>query len=139
MAIKPRHFRPETDPLLYKCPCGRAECDAPPPSSTLLYTLDVMRDDLGEAITVTSGPRCAVHNAAEGGVKDSEHLTGQGADLQCLTSAQRWKMLESAKRAGFRRIGIGRTFLHVGVETTGHATEVVWTYYGETKTRTSEQ
>lgn len=110
-------FSPDSDPLLWTCPCRRPECDAPKePARTLLFHLDRMRDMLGQAIIVTSGVRCAWYNAQlPGAVSDSEHTTGEGADLSCETSATRWKMLDAARAAGFTRIGIYRRHLHVGV------------------------
>ena len=125
-----RHFTPEGDPKLFRCQCGRKECEAPPPSRILLLTLDLMRDAYGAPLVATSGPRCAWWNLHEEGDPKSEHLYGDGADLICVGSAVRWKMLDAAKAAGFRRVGIGRIFLHVGVSTRQeHPADVVWDYY----------
>lgn len=122
------HFSPETDPRLFACGCHRPECDAPPPSSVLLAMLEVMRRAYGSPITVTSGPRCAYWNAHEKGRPDSEHLTGEAADLACASGMDRWAMIEALRATGFQRYGIGATFLHVGVSRT-LAQRVVWGYY----------
>lgn len=37
---------------------------------------------LGVKINVTSGRRCATHNAAVGGAKNSQHLQGMAADIR---------------------------------------------------------
>ena len=61
------------------CRCQRPECDAPKaPSRLLLLYLDRMREMYGEPIRVTSGNRCAVWNAHEGGVAGSEHVRPGG-------------------------------------------------------------
>lgn len=118
-------------PAEFFCKCGRAECDAPKaPSRILVLSLDRMREMYGRPLIVTSGLRCASWNAAQGGVPGSEHMTGEGADLACPDSRSRWSMLDAARHAGFARIGIGKTFLHVGVSSTA-LQNVVWTYYPE--------
>lgn len=125
------YFKPATDPKLFKCSCGRDECDAPAPNPQLVEMLDVMRHLYGKPIAVESGPRCRFWNEKKDGEPDSEHLYGDGADLACFTSQQRWAMFEAARLAGFRRIGVGPNFLHVGIsERPEHPREVMWTYYG---------
>lgn len=43
--------------------------------------LDPVREAYGRPIVVNSGYRCDKHNAAVGGVKNSQHLVGQAADI----------------------------------------------------------
>ena len=118
-------FKPEE----FYCKCGRVQCDASKTVSIqLLDKLDCMRESYGRAISVNSGLRCAYWNRKQGGVPGSEHETGEGADLACSDSNSRWKLITIALAVGFRRIGIGKTFLHVGVSHT-HEQDVVWTYY----------
>lgn len=45
-------------------------------------TLDPLRSAYGKPIVVTSGYRCAKLNTAVGGVANSQHLTGQAADIR---------------------------------------------------------
>lgn len=47
--------------------------------------LQPLRDQLGLAITISSGFRSPALNRAVGGAADSQHLAGQAADLQCFT------------------------------------------------------
>lgn len=47
----------------------------------LCSVLDMVREDWGAAIVVSSGFRNKIVNAAVGGVKNSGHLTGLAADL----------------------------------------------------------
>ena len=44
--------------------------------------LDPVREKLGKPIQVNSGYRCKNHNEAVGGVKGSQHLLGEAADLR---------------------------------------------------------
>jgi len=124
------YFTPETDPKLFRCGCGEAACGALPPSTELLARLDLLRYRYGKAIIVTSGPRCVAYNRAVGGALNSDHLTGEGADLAAADSKSRYLLL-AANFGGhpiFRRLGVGREFLHVGVMRT-KLQDICWTYY----------
>ena len=125
------HFTPERDRALFGCQCTRSGCDAPPVSDTLVARLNMLRDRLGRPLVVTSGPRCEYWNKKQGGKPNSDHRTGDGADLACVTSAQRDELLECIYRQPrlFHRVGIGPNFIHVGL-TTHNAGRVTWTYYG---------
>ena len=45
--------------------------------------LEPARQRLGLPIVVNSGYRCNVHNAAVGGVANSQHMRGEAADIRC--------------------------------------------------------
>ncbi len=66
---------------------------------------------------VNSGFRCPVHNAQleEAGLAEpnSAHMTGNAVDIAVHNSIERYKFLSAFVEAGFVRIGIGKTFLHV--------------------------
>ena len=115
----------------FRCPCGRPECDAPSePTVDLMDRLDRLRARLGRPVRVTSGLRCAVQNVRAGGVIGSGHLDGTEVDIAVPSSAERYEILEQNWCVGpalFERIGIGRTFLHLGVSPRlPH--HVVWLY-----------
>jgi uncharacterized protein YcbK (DUF882 family) len=92
----------------------------------LLVRLDKLREAYGKPLHVTSGMRCSRQNARAGGEKDSEHLTGDAADLACLNSRDRYNLITAALQL-FDRVGIGRSFLHVGVSS-DHDPKVIWVY-----------
>lgn len=48
----------------------------------LAEQLQVIRDEIGQPITITSGWRSAAHNARIGGAKHSYHVRGMAADIQ---------------------------------------------------------
>lgn len=122
------YFKPDTDPRLFACGCARPECDAPPPDDRLVMTLELMRQYYGRAIHVTSGPRCRFRNEQEHGERDSAHLSGEAADLTCVYGPDRWDLIQAALQAGVRRVGIGKTFLHVDVAR-DKPQHVLWHYY----------
>lgn len=98
------------------------------PDTELIRKLDILRGIVNRPIIINSGRRGPKANAAAGGVPNSEHLTGQGVDLACPESRERFLLVDAAIKAGFRRIGIGKNFVHVGVSKE-LAQDVIWTYY----------
>lgn len=79
-----------------KC-CGDLPENARPNVVALVDNLlDAVRDIFGGAIKVNSGYRCPRHNAKVGGVKNSQHLSGEAADICAETRGYRnitdWKM-----------------------------------------------
>ena len=91
---------------------------------------------MGFELTINSGHRTRAHNIAVGGVDrstntmDSEHTLdpSEGADILCLRSVTRYKMIGALYEMGITRIGIGKTFVHVGISKL-HPQNVMWTYY----------
>lgn len=77
-----------------------------------LAMLDNARDIAGVPFTINSGFRTVAHNKAVGGVANSSHLGGWAADIK-TTPATQTKVLAAVRKAGFKRIGIYKTFIHV--------------------------
>jgi peptidase M15-like protein len=102
----------------FKCPCGSPTCSAPiRPHSLLAYYLDVVRDQYGQPIIVTSGNRCPEHNRLEGGEDPSEHVWAEGClgvDIRCSGSQDRARLLDAVRHAGLTRVGIYAAHLHIG-------------------------
>ena len=120
-----KYFSAEGDPALFRCPCGN--CDVGP-TAMLLDALDLARDLANVPFKINSGPRCRAYCETKGFSLTSEHIDGEGADVHCPDSATRNRILRGALEAGFNRVGIGETFVHLGVSDT-HTQDVVWTYY----------
>lgn len=115
-----RHFSAQE--FSCKCGCGGLVVDV-----NLITKLEKLRDTLGRPLTVNSGYRCLTHNAAEGGKTASEHTTGQGVDIAVANGSERFALLEAALDCGFRRIGIAKTFIHLG-NGTNQPANVAWLY-----------
>ena len=75
--------------------------------------LDEARDIAGVSFKVTSGYRTELRNREVGGKVNSSHLVGKAADIHAPTSMLRFRIIAALIAAGFTRIGIGRTFIHV--------------------------
>lgn len=82
----------------------------------LLQRLDDMRRRARIPILLNSGYRCLSYNAKVGGSKDSSHTKGLAMDISCTDSEHRFYYLRAALAAGFTRIGIGLTFLHLDID-----------------------
>ena len=73
--------------------------------------LDPARERLGKAVVVNSGFRCPVHNKAVGGVYNSQHVSGQAADVHCEDNLKLAKVIVENGR--FDQLILYPTFLHV--------------------------
>lgn len=105
-------------------------------SIDVITALQLARNDYGEAMAISSGGRCRKHNMSVGGKITSEHLIedkfgdekeSDAVDIEYKTSGQRFKLLKALMDNGFKRLGIGKTFIHAG-KSKKKAQEVIWLY-----------
>lgn len=99
----------------FACRCGCGESNLAP---VTILMLQEMRDGYGRSITPNSVTRCIAHNKAEGGRDNSAHLTGvngfsYAVDIPYTNARELWKLVRLAIKAGFTRIGVYKTFIHV--------------------------
>ena len=73
--------------------------------------LDDAREQYGRPVYVNSGYRCEKHNQEVGGVRGSQHLKGEAADVYCDDNAQLARILVQQNR--FDQLILYPTFLHV--------------------------
>ena len=110
-----------------KCGCGEAEV-----SPFLIEVLQRLRDILGVPITVTSGRRCAKHNAAVGGAKNSQHLLGLAADIRAegWTAKDLLRVLKILVRANALYVGyayvVTENVVHIDVRQPESGTVQAW-------------
>lgn len=107
----------------FACECG---CGFDEVSPDLVALLQKCRDRIGVPIVINSGCRCPYHNSVVGGVVNSAHTRGTAADVACNTSGLRLNLVGCFTNY-FDRIGIGKTFIHVDVDTE-LPQEVMWLY-----------
>lgn len=94
----------------------------------LILLLDKMRGECGFPFKINSGFRTeAQNNSLSDSVKDSAHLSGLAVDLSCTDSNRRFRLLQVAFNNGIRRIGVGKTFIHIDISNT-LPNDVVWDY-----------
>lgn len=80
--------------------------------------LDYIRSEIGVPLIVESGVRSVKHNKKVGGVYNSSHLINRvggvvAVDLVCRDNGLRDDIIFLAHQIGIRRIGIGRSFIHL--------------------------
>ena len=87
--------------------------------------LEKIRSAMGGPLKINSAFRNRATNSAVGGASKSRHLMGDAADI-AIGTFDRKKLLQAAINAGFRGIGLGKTFLHVDLR----PVKTVWPYQG---------
>ena len=65
----------------------------------------------------SSGFRCRDHNAKIGGAANSAHLRAKAIDQPYETELQLWMMVKAAMDAGFRRIYVYPSHVHMDIDT----------------------
>ena len=115
-----RYFTP--DEFTCRCGCGKNNM-----TQRHLDMLEKAREIAGIPFKINSGSRCESHNVYVGGNENSEHLSGEGSDIRCILSNDRWLILYALIEAGFRRIGVGTTFIHAG-SARHKPQDVIWKY-----------
>ena len=104
------------------CHCGPETAQYVSP--LLLEKLEELRTMIGGPIELSCAYRCAAHNAAVGGVPDSQHRLGTAADIRtpdyefCNTPEQ---LAWYCEQVGFDGIGIYDWGCHVDVRDNGES------------------
>ena len=103
----------------FNCPC----CGKNEMNESFLASLTDAREYCRIPMLINSGYRCEKHNKKVGGkvgdkakgIQASTHTVGAAADIHCTESRQRALILCGLLEAGFSRIGIAKTFIHVDI------------------------
>ena len=94
--------------------------------SSFLQMLDDAREIAGIPFKITSGYRSVAHNKKIGGVQNSSHLIGKACDISVKNGQERYIILNALIKAGFRRLGVAKTFIHA--DNDDSKSNSVWTY-----------
>ncbi len=83
---------------------------------------------------INSGVRTSSHNSKVGGVYNSSHKIPvcNAVDISTPSRAIQRKLVEAARKIGFKRIGIGSTFIHLDIDGT-KSQYVAWGYPSGTR------
>lgn len=97
-----------------------------------LYMLNNARHIANIPFHITSGFRIEadIERLEKAGYKvsrNSSHLKGVAADIACKSSRERCIIIDALLKAGFNRIGIANTFIHVDNDP-DKPENVIWTY-----------
>lgn len=122
--ILAKHFRLSE----FLCPCCSTYFSLEN-LSLLCERLERARQIAKVPFVINSGSRCEKHNREVGGVRNSAHLIDLAADIRILDCHHRHRILRALLQAGFTRIGIGKTFIHVDIDTRKEKPQLcIWTY-----------
>ena len=94
--------------------------------NAFLQMLDDARGIAGIPFKITSGYRSITHNKEVGGVQNSSHLCGKAADIKVGSGNERYIIINALIKAGFRRLGVAKTFIHCDNDET--KPNSIWTY-----------
>lgn len=72
----------------------------------------------GIDLYITSGKRTEEENRRVGGVRDSAHLKGLAVDIFAPNGFRRYLLLKAAIEFGFKRIGVGKSHIHIDIDYT---------------------
>lgn len=101
-----RHFTLQE----FQCPC----CEKSKMDSNFLAMIDQAREVADVPFSVNSGYRCEHRNRQIADASpNSSHMAGKAADIQAMTSAVRFAIVDAAIQVGFNRIGVADTFIHL--------------------------
>jgi len=87
--------------------------------------LDRLRVKARIRVHINSGYRTNARNIAAGGIRNSAHCFGRAADIATPTSKEKFAVVKAAVKIGFRRIGVGKNFVHVDDDET-KPQDVMW-------------
>lgn len=95
-----------------KCNCGLDSIDP-----ALVNMLQDSRDATALTYKIASGCRCEKHNKDIGGKPNSAHTRGKAADVVCVGSQMRYKMVKDLITR-FRRVEVCNEWIHVDIDST---------------------
>jgi len=96
-------------------------------SINLVKMLDCARDLTNQKFIINSGYRCEKHNAEINGMPDSSHLIGKAVDIEADNDNEKFEILSALLAIGFKRIGIGKNFIHCDIDN-NKPLNVIWCY-----------
>ena len=105
-------------------------CSIEDMDGAFLSLLDEVRERAGIPLVLNCAYRSSSWDKSKGRSGNSAHTRGKAVDIRCNTSATRFKIVKAALDCGVRRIGIGKSFVHVDTDET-KPQGVIWHYYDE--------
>ena len=89
--------------------------------------LDTAREIAGIPFVLTSAFRSAEHDRYKGRSGTGAHTLGRAVDIKCNVSRDRFLVVNALLKAGFKRVGIAKTFVHAD-DSEFHDQGVLWLY-----------
>lgn len=126
---KTKNFNPKYDKKL-RCTCGHKDCDQRGVDQKTLDQLQLVRDDLGKPMVVTSGGRCPNHPNEVNKAKAGDHQKCKTVDIACDNEELETKLKVLAGRHGATRVAGGAYcgFVHLAWTETDRTDVPTWSY-----------
>lgn len=105
---------------------ARPSCSLSDMNESFMSRLDDARHIAGVPFIVTSAYRSKQYEIAKGRTGTSSHCFGLAIDIACSSNFNRLVILDALLKVGFRRIGIGKTFIHVDYDSSKNS--AIWLY-----------
>lgn len=102
-------------------------CSLSQMDEVFMKRLDDAREYAGIPFIINSAFRSVEYEKSKGRSGTSQHTKGLAVDIRCINNAQRFRILASLIMVGFRRIGIGTSFIHVDAGYP-NSEPIIWTY-----------
>lgn len=103
-------------------------CSIEQMDTAFLNRLDSVREAAGIPLKLSSAYRSKEYEKKKKRSGNSAHTRGLAVDIVCNASATRFKIVNAALKCGFKRIGIGKTYIHLDADTS-LPQNVIWHYY----------
>lgn len=101
------------------------QCKLEDMSPSFMNRLQMARNLAGIPFRINSAFRSVDYERVKGRSGSSMHCLGRAVDISCKDSLSRYRIVNSALSAGFRGIGIGKTFVHLDDRFTD---TIIWLY-----------
>lgn len=93
---------------------------------SFMNRLETARIIAGIPFVLNSAYRTREYEISRGRAGGSSHCKGRAVDISCIGTRNRQIMVSALIKAGFTRIGIAKTFIHVDYDT--DKTDALWLY-----------
>ena len=129
MTVKTENFSLEGDPKL-ACTCGKVLCDKRAVKQWFLNMLQLVRDEYGFSMIITSGGRCPYHKNEIHRSEPADHQKQLGVDVRITGLVMAMKLVAIGAKHGFNAFGINLKagFIHMGHRPENGSKISVWEY-----------
>lgn len=127
--IQTANFKPYRD-LKLRCTCGHILCDRRSINQESLDKIQLIRDDINQAMFITSGGRCPYHPDEINKTSAGDHQLCTTVDIYCDDFDFETKLKVIAGRHGATRVAGGAyiKFVHISFTETDRRDVPTWSY-----------
>lgn len=105
---------------------ARPACSLSDMDANFMQRLDTARELAGVPFIINSAFRSVEYEKSKGRKGTSSHCKGCAVDLHCISASNRFNIVSALVKAGFKRIGIAKTFIHVDFD--NEKDSFIWLY-----------